>query len=118
MTEYEASLLEIMTKNLQSECRERRHLALRGLVVLGPTNPPMVRREQLLKPSQQCEAGECSRLGMTGLQGLGQLLPALLPPSSAAQVLWDRPLASRPCSSRAAFHTVAFHTGKRNVRPD
>ncbi|KAF4791130.1 hypothetical protein TURU_133477 [Turdus rufiventris] len=41
VTEYEASLLEIMTKNLQSECRERRHLALRGLMVLGPTNPPM-----------------------------------------------------------------------------
>ena len=88
MTKYGGSLLEIMSKNLQSECRQRHRLALSGLVV-PPMNPPMVRREQLLKPCQQREAGECSRFGMAGLRVLGQLLPVLLPPSSAARVLCD-----------------------------
>ncbi|XP_056370440.1 maestro heat-like repeat-containing protein family member 7 [Oenanthe melanoleuca] len=57
VTKYGTSLLEIISKNLQSECRERRHLALRGLVVLCPLNPRMVKRKQLLKPCQQHEAG-------------------------------------------------------------
>ncbi|XP_031949814.1 uncharacterized protein LOC116436651, partial [Corvus moneduloides] len=42
------SVLEIMSKNLRSECRERRRLALRGLVVLSK-HPSMVRRGQRLK---------------------------------------------------------------------
>ena len=66
MAKYRTRLLEIMSKNLQSECRERHRLALSGLVV-PPMNPPMVKKEQLLKPCQQCEAGERSHLGMAGL---------------------------------------------------
>ncbi|XP_053803362.1 maestro heat-like repeat-containing protein family member 6 [Vidua chalybeata] len=37
------SMLEIMSRHLQSECRERRRLALRGLVVLSK-DPSMARR--------------------------------------------------------------------------
>ncbi|XP_032935651.1 uncharacterized protein LOC117006965 isoform X2 [Catharus ustulatus] len=39
MTKYGASLLEIMSKNLQSECGERCRLVLSGLVV-PPLSPP------------------------------------------------------------------------------
>ncbi|XP_005049011.2 PREDICTED: maestro heat-like repeat-containing protein family member 1 [Ficedula albicollis] len=44
VTKYGASLLEIISTNLQSECRERRHLALRCLMVLGPMNPAMAKK--------------------------------------------------------------------------
>ncbi|OWK49418.1 hypothetical protein RLOC_00011505, partial [Lonchura striata] len=67
------SLLEIMSRHLWSECRERRRLALRGLVVLTK-DPSMVRRRQQLKLRWAKQP-----LGLAGLQELRQLLPALLP---------------------------------------
>uniref|UniRef100_A0A8C0U503 Maestro heat-like repeat-containing protein family member 7 n=1 Tax=Cyanistes caeruleus TaxID=156563 RepID=A0A8C0U503_CYACU len=42
-SEYRDSVLEIASSKLQSECRERRRLALRGLVVLGK-NSSMAKR--------------------------------------------------------------------------
>ncbi|XP_056352597.1 maestro heat-like repeat-containing protein family member 6 [Oenanthe melanoleuca] len=44
VTKYGASLIEIISKNLQSECRERRRLALRCLMVLGPMNPSTAKK--------------------------------------------------------------------------
>ncbi|XP_064291544.1 uncharacterized protein LOC135309324 [Passer domesticus] len=44
------SILEIMSRHLRNECRERRRLALRGLVVLSK-DPSMARRMGTLSPS-------------------------------------------------------------------
>nr|XP_041568238.1 uncharacterized protein LOC115493332 [Taeniopygia guttata] len=44
LSECRDSVLEFLSKNLQSECRGRRRLALRGLVVLGTTSASMARR--------------------------------------------------------------------------
>nr|XP_041568563.1 uncharacterized protein LOC116807153 isoform X5 [Taeniopygia guttata] len=44
LSECRDSVLEFLSKNLQSECRGRRRLALRGLVVLGTTSVSMARR--------------------------------------------------------------------------
>lgn len=87
-------MLTIMSKHLQGKCRERRHLALRGFVALNKY-PLMVSRGQWLKPCWLRGAGECSPLGLAEAA-----VPALPPPRSAAQVLWDGPLASGPCDSR------------------
>nr|XP_041569143.1 uncharacterized protein LOC121468945 isoform X3 [Taeniopygia guttata] len=44
LSECRDSVLEFLSKNLQSECRGRRRLALRGLVVLGTTSASMAIR--------------------------------------------------------------------------
>nr|XP_041568728.1 uncharacterized protein LOC115492463 isoform X3 [Taeniopygia guttata] len=44
LSERRDSVLEFLSKNLQSECRGRRRLALRGLVVLGTTSASMAIR--------------------------------------------------------------------------
>ncbi|XP_064257003.1 maestro heat-like repeat-containing protein family member 1 [Passer domesticus] len=44
------SILQIMSRHLRNECRERRRLALRGLVVLSK-DPSMARRMGTLSPS-------------------------------------------------------------------
>ncbi|XP_039411481.1 maestro heat-like repeat-containing protein family member 7 [Corvus cornix cornix] len=48
LSKHGNSVLEIMSRYLQSECRERHLLALRGLVVLSK-DPVLVRRKQWLK---------------------------------------------------------------------
>lgn len=75
--------LLVMSRHLPSESRDRLRLQLRGLVVLSK-EPSLVRRGQWLKPRWQRGAGERSPLGLPGIQQLRQLLPALLPPNSAA----------------------------------
>ena len=98
LSECGESVMKVSSRYLQSECRERRRLALRALLELME-DPSMVRRGQWLKLHW-----ERSPLALPRLRELGQLLPALLPPTSAARVLRDRPLASRPCGSRVVFH--------------
>lgn len=61
-SEWHERVLDIMSKNLQSDCRERHRLALRGLVVLGK-NISMVRRGQQLKPCCRRGVGERGHLG-------------------------------------------------------
>ncbi|XP_068052920.1 maestro heat-like repeat-containing protein family member 7 [Anomalospiza imberbis] len=56
MTKCADSILEIMSRHLQSECRQRRHLALRGLVVLSK-DPSMA--------SRMCSVSQ-SLLGLLG----------------------------------------------------
>ncbi|KAI1236939.1 hypothetical protein IHE44_0014156, partial [Lamprotornis superbus] len=70
------SVVKVSSRYLQSECRERRCLALRALLELID-DPSMVRRGQWLKLNWEKQP--------LGLRVLGQLLPALLPPCSAAR---------------------------------
>ena len=73
----------MMARQLQSESREMRRLALRGLMVLS-RDPSMVRRRQRLQLCCQRGAGESSPVGLAGLWELWQLLPVLLLCRSAA----------------------------------
>ncbi|XP_017693549.1 PREDICTED: uncharacterized protein LOC108508899 [Lepidothrix coronata] len=50
MTDCGESILEILSKHLQSECKDRRRLALRGLVVLSK-DPMMAKRMCILSES-------------------------------------------------------------------
>ncbi|XP_064252096.1 uncharacterized protein LOC135284494 [Passer domesticus] len=60
------SILEIMSRHLRNECRQRRRLALRGLVVLSK-DPSMARRMGTLSPSLLELLGDADRelVGMT-----------------------------------------------------
>ncbi|XP_068887915.1 maestro heat-like repeat-containing protein family member 7 [Aphelocoma coerulescens] len=60
------SILEIMSKNLRSECRERRCLALRGLVVLSK-DPSMTKRMRSLTESlvELLQEDDSDVVGMT-----------------------------------------------------
>lgn len=85
MSIHGPSALLVVSRQLPSECRDRLRLVLRGLTVLSK-EPSLVRRGQWLKPRWQRGAGERRPLGLAGLWQQRQLLPALLPPASAARV--------------------------------
>ena len=123
LSECTDSILEIMSRNLQSKSSERRRLALRGLVALSK-DPSMVRRGQQL----QLHLGR-QPLGLVGLQELRQMLPALLPhlPEFFGTGLWPLGPAAAGwgCSARmelgvqpfmASQHSLVFHTGQKNVQ--
>ena len=124
LTKCGNSILEIMSRNLQSDCKERRRLALRCLVVLSK-DPLMVRRGQRLKLRWGKQP-----LGLAGRQELKQLLPALLPhlPQCFGTGLWPvgPAAAGWGCSARAVLavqpsmasqHSLVFHTGQTYTQP-
>ena len=121
LTKCGDSILEIMSRYLQSKSRERRCLALRGLVVLSK-DPLMVRRGQWLEMNLGKQL-----LRLAGFQELRQMLPALLPhiPEFFGTGLWHLgPVAGGwGCSARAVLglqpfmaskHSLVFHTGQKN----
>uniref|UniRef100_A0A8C0U542 Maestro heat-like repeat-containing protein family member 1 n=1 Tax=Cyanistes caeruleus TaxID=156563 RepID=A0A8C0U542_CYACU len=66
LSKYGDGVLEIVSRHLQSECRQRRHLALRGLVVLSK-DPSMATRMCSLSRSLQKLLGDADGdiVGMT-----------------------------------------------------
>ncbi|TRZ06468.1 hypothetical protein HGM15179_020639, partial [Zosterops borbonicus] len=84
LSKCSGTVLEILSKNLWSECRERRRLALRGLVVLGK-NPPMAKKmwnltESLVVELLQESDGDIIRMSIVLLKYLflynGVLIPS------------------------------------------
>ena len=122
LMKYGHNVLKILSRYLQGKSSERRHLALRGLVMLSK-NPSMVRRGQRL----ELHLGK-QPLGLAGLQELRQMLPVLLPhlPELLGTSLWplDLVAAGWGCRARAVSvlqpfmasqHSLALPTGPKNV---
>ncbi|XP_068033807.1 uncharacterized protein [Anomalospiza imberbis] len=88
LSECRDSVLEVMSKNLQSECRERRRFALRGLVVLG-TSVSAVRmwslHERLVELLQENDS-DILRMTIILLSGLLLCNGALITSAFALQL--------------------------------
>ncbi|KFW78246.1 hypothetical protein N305_02380, partial [Manacus vitellinus] len=88
MTDCGESILEILSRHLQSECKERRRLALRGLVVLSK-DPVMATR--------MCSLSESlvELLQDADVEVLGMALPMFINMLQNKDILISRPTAPK-----------------------
>ncbi|XP_051643138.1 uncharacterized protein LOC127470983 [Manacus candei] len=110
MTDCGESILEILSRHLQSECKERRRLALRGLVVLSK-DPVMATR--------MCSLSESlvELLQDADVEVLGMALPMFINMLQNKDILISRPTAPKLAEAlRPLFDSDNSHVQVLSIR--